>query len=130
MQIWNSPFMFVLIKKQNFAFLILRVLELFTRKVCEFFFSMWIFIHEHSQIQDCREKGRAFLPLHGYLEISQVITAETSPLHSGWTRTGNLVSDRKSATNELGALPLSTRFVYKHTATIKRSQYDKKKPTL
>ena len=39
MQIWKSPYMFVFIQKQypeNFAFLILRILELFTRKVYEF----------------------------------------------------------------------------------------------
>ena len=38
MQIWKSPYMFVFIKKQypeNFAFLILRILELFTREVCK-----------------------------------------------------------------------------------------------
>ena len=36
MQIWKSPNLFVLIQKQyhrNFAFLILKVLELFTREV-------------------------------------------------------------------------------------------------
>ena len=39
MQIWKSPCMFLLILKQypeNFAFLILRILELFTREVCKF----------------------------------------------------------------------------------------------
>ena len=39
MQIWKSLYMFVLIKKQypeNFAFLILWILELFTREVCTF----------------------------------------------------------------------------------------------
>ena len=39
MQIWKSPYMFVFIKKQyleNFAFLILRILELFAREVCKF----------------------------------------------------------------------------------------------
>ena len=38
-QIWKSPYMFVLISKQypeNFAFLILRILELFAREVCKF----------------------------------------------------------------------------------------------
>ena len=39
MQIWNSPYMFVLISKQhreNVAFLILRIRELFAREVCKF----------------------------------------------------------------------------------------------
>ena len=39
MQIWKSLYVIVFIKKQyseNFAFLILRVLELFTREVCKF----------------------------------------------------------------------------------------------
>ena len=40
MQIWKSPYMFVFIDKQypeNFAFLIQRILELFSRKDCEVF---------------------------------------------------------------------------------------------
>ena len=40
MQIWKSPYMIVVISKQlpeSFAFLILRILELFTREV-------WIFL--------------------------------------------------------------------------------------
>ena len=39
MQIWKSPYMFLLMQKQypeNFAFLIFRILELFTREVCKF----------------------------------------------------------------------------------------------
>ena len=39
MQIWKSSYMFVLMDKQypeNFAFLILRNLELFAREVCKF----------------------------------------------------------------------------------------------
>ena len=39
MQIWKSPYMFVLIQKrysENFTFLILRILELFAREVCKF----------------------------------------------------------------------------------------------
>ena len=38
-EIWKSPYMFALIQKrysENFAFLILRVLELFAREVCKF----------------------------------------------------------------------------------------------
>ena len=39
MEIWKPPDMFVFIQKQypeNFAFLILRILKLFTREVCKF----------------------------------------------------------------------------------------------
>ena len=39
MQIWKSPYMFVFISKQypkNFAFLILRILELFAYEICKF----------------------------------------------------------------------------------------------
>ena len=40
MQIWKSTYMFVFIQKyytENFAFLILGILELYARKVCEMF---------------------------------------------------------------------------------------------
>ena len=39
MQIWKSPYMIVFVEKQypeNFALLILRILELFAREVCKF----------------------------------------------------------------------------------------------
>ena len=39
MQIWKFPYMFVFMSKQyhvNFAFLTLRILELFAREVCKF----------------------------------------------------------------------------------------------
>ena len=39
MQIWKSTYMFVFIKEkhpENFAFLTLRMLELFARKICKF----------------------------------------------------------------------------------------------
>ena len=37
-QIWKPPYMFVFMQKQypDFAFLILRILELFAREVCKF----------------------------------------------------------------------------------------------
>ena len=58
MQIWESPYMFVFIQKQyleNFTFLILRILELFTREICKFlksrlifnlFYRFWMFINK------------------------------------------------------------------------------------
>ena len=66
----------------------------------EFFFAIWVFIHKHSQITGLQGKGEGisltphyhFHPLHRHLDISRVITAESSPLHiaSNRTRTGNL----------------------------------------
>ena len=65
-----------------------------------FFFSMWVFFHEHSRITGLQGKGEGisltphyhFHPLHRHLDISRAITAESSPLHiaSSRTRTGNL----------------------------------------
>ena len=46
MQIWISTYMFVFIQKhypENFAFLILGILELHTRKVCE------MFVYKHAE---------------------------------------------------------------------------------
>ena len=65
-----------------------------------FFFSIWVFFHEHSQITGLHGKGEGipltpyyhFHPLHRHLDISRAITAQSSPLHiaSSRTRTGNL----------------------------------------
>ena len=64
------------------------------------FFSIWVFFHEHSGITGLQGKGEFisltphyhFHPLHGHLDMSRAITAESSPLHVGSdrTRTGNL----------------------------------------
>ena len=46
MQIWKSTYTFVFIKKyypENFAFLILRILEFYARNVCE------IFVYKHTE---------------------------------------------------------------------------------
>ena len=46
MQIWKSPYMFVLMQKQNsenFPFWILGILELYTRKVCK------MFVYKHTE---------------------------------------------------------------------------------
>ena len=69
-------------------------------KVSFSFFSMWVFFHEHSRITGLQGKREGisltphyhFHPLHRHLDISQAITAESSPLHiaSSRTRTGNL----------------------------------------
>ena len=64
------------------------------------FFSVWVFFHDHSRLTGLREKEEGisltpqyrFHPLHRHLDISQTITAGSSPLHiaSSRTRTGNL----------------------------------------
>ena len=49
MQIWRSPYMFVLIQKwhpENFAFLILGILALYTRKVRE------MFVYKHTEANE------------------------------------------------------------------------------
>ena len=63
------------------------------------FFSIWVFFHNHSRITGLQGKREGislsphyhFHPLHRRLDISRVITTESSPLHiaSSRTRTGN-----------------------------------------
>ena len=75
-------------------------------KVC--FFSIWVFFHEHSRFtgNQGKEEGISltpfyhFHPLHRHLDISRVITAENSPLHT----VEPLVSERKSLTTKLRSL--------------------------
>ena len=65
-----------------------------------FFFSIWVFFHEHSRITGLQGKGEGisltphyhFHSFHRQLDITRAITAESSPLHiaSSRTRTGNL----------------------------------------
>ena len=64
------------------------------------FFSIWVFYHDHSRITGLQGKGEGisltsryhFHPLHRHLDISRMITTESSPLHiaNSRTRTGNL----------------------------------------
>ena len=64
------------------------------------FFSIWVFFHKHLQITGLQGKGEGisltphyhFHPLNKHLGISRSITAESSPLYIGGsrTRTGNL----------------------------------------
>ena len=66
----------------------------------KFLISIWVFLHEHSRITELQGKGEGisltphhnFHPLHRYLDISRVITAESLALQiaSNRTRTGNL----------------------------------------
>ena len=65
-----------------------------------FFYSIWVFIHEHSRITGLQGKRKGifltshydFHTLHRHLDISLGITAESSPLHiaESRTRTGNI----------------------------------------
>ena len=65
-----------------------------------FFFSIWVFFHEHSRFTGQQGNGEAifvtplyqFHPLHRHLNITGVITTGSSSLHiaSSRTRTGNL----------------------------------------
>ena len=60
-----------------------------------FFFSIWVFFHEYSRSTGQQGKGEGsyltplyhFHPLHGHLDISRAITAESSPLHIAGSRT-------------------------------------------
>ena len=64
------------------------------------FFSIWVFFYEHSQFTGQQGKREGiyltplyhFHPLHGHLDISRAIAAESSPLRiaGSRTRTGNL----------------------------------------
>ena len=75
-------------------------------EIDEFFFSIWIFSHDHSRTTGLQGKGERisltpryhFHPLHRHLDISRAITAESSPLRiaSSRNRTGNLWFPRAS----------------------------------
>ena len=60
-----------------------------------FFFSIWVFLRNHLRITRLQGKGESisltphyhFHPLHRHFDISRVITAESSPLHIGSSRT-------------------------------------------
>ena len=62
-----------------------------------FFFSLWVFFQNHSQITGLQGKGEGisitphyhFHPLHIHLDISWAITAESSPLHIGSSRSAS-----------------------------------------
>ena len=64
--------------------------------ICFFliFFSIRVFVHEHSRFTGQQEKGEPisliplyhFHPLHRHLSIDRAITAESSPLHIASSR--------------------------------------------
>ena len=76
----------------------------------KYFFSIWVFSHDHSRITGLQGKGKGisltphyhFHPLHRHLDISRAITAESSPLHIGSSRArtsnrGNVLNWFKAA---------------------------------
>ena len=80
-----------------------------------FFFTIWVFFHDHSRITGLQGKGEGisltphyhFHPLHTHLDISRAIVAESSPLHiaKSRTQTGNcFVSELKLLSTKLHAL--------------------------
>ena len=70
------------------------------------FFSIWVFFRNRSRITGLQGKGEGislkphyyFHPLHRHLDINRAITAESSPLHIGSsrTRTRNLLVSERS----------------------------------
>ena len=76
--------------------------------MCVCFFSIWVFFHNQSQITGLQGKGEGisvtphYHPFHRHLDISRTITADSSPLHIGSSRTK--VPERKSLTTKLHAL--------------------------
>ena len=80
-----------------------------------FFFSIWVFFHNHSRNTGLQKKGESisltphyhFHSLHRHLDISSAITTESSPLHrsSSWNQTGNLCF-RVQVANHLSYVPL------------------------
>ena len=74
-------------------------------EVCDFFF-IWVFFHDYSRTTGLQGRGESISltphyhihPLHRHLDISRLITADSSSLHIGSsrTRTGNLWFPRAS----------------------------------
>ena len=90
-----------LIPRGTLVFCSIHIAQLITHAALYFFFfSVWVFFHDHSLITGLQGKGEGisltphyhFHLLHRHLDISRAITAESSPLHiaSSRTRTGNL----------------------------------------
>ena len=60
-----------------------------------YLFSTWVFFHDYLRITGLQRKGEGISlaphchshPLYRHLDISRVITAESSPLHIGSSRT-------------------------------------------
>ena len=81
-----------------------------------YFFSVWVFFHNHSRITGLQRKEEGipltchyhFQPLHRHFGISQTITAESSSLHIG---SDTLVSECKSLTTKLRALMVLIPFL-------------------
>ena len=83
------------------------------------FFPIWVFFHGHLRITGLQGKGEGmslaphyhFYPVHRHLDISWAITVDSSPLHIGSSRTGNLWFPSASCyANHLAMCPLSYIF--------------------
>ena len=106
---YSSTMHLIMVMKSVFSFLpsffstiflakgkISKSVSLFLRH----FFSIWVFFYKHSRITGLQGKGEGisltphyhFHPFHRHLDISRVITAESSLLHIASSRTwaGNL----------------------------------------
>ena len=67
----------------------------FASNIKRFFFSIWFIFHNHSRTTGLQRKGEGisltlhyhFHPLHIHLDIIPAITAKSSPLHIGSSRT-------------------------------------------
>ena len=91
---WNCLYLY----NKVLHFYHILVLHIYTNFF--FFFSIWVFFHEHSRFTGQQGKGEGiyltplyhFHPLHRHLDISRAIAAESSPLQiaGSRTRTGNL----------------------------------------
>ena len=81
-------------------------LRVFVPHVLVVFFSIWVFFQEHSRITGLQRKGEGipltphyhFHTLYRHLDISRVVTADSSPLDiaSSPTQTANLLFPRAS----------------------------------
>ena len=96
------------------------------------FFSIWIFFHNHSRTTVLQGQGEGisltphyhFHPTQRHLDISPVITAESSPLYIGGSKKSNrepLVSERKSLTTQLSALKTWTAKSYVNKPSFERN---------
>ena len=80
---------------KNIYYQLVKVVLIDNKRFC-CFFSILFFFHEHSWITGLQGKGEGifltphyhFYPIHRQTDISQAITAESSFLHIGSSRTG------------------------------------------
>ena len=84
----------------TFVFIYCEINQFNQSMEISFLFSIGVFFHNHSRITGLQGKMEGisltshyhFHSLHRHLDISQEITAESSPLHIGSSRAGNSFS--------------------------------------